>query len=146
MPKVREDCQRHLVRYVNFINSRPERKLKQRCFSKGMNIEGQVKTKHQLITNGIETKYLYESETLPEGWSFGSTQVHENDYWFTDGKTNIRANINFAKEGWRKGKTVKGFFITNGISAKMIYDEKEIPLGWRKGRIKRTKLQILQAV
>ena len=34
MPKVEnEEQKRHLIRYVNFINSRPERKLKQKGFS-----------------------------------------------------------------------------------------------------------------
>jgi len=33
MPKVQNEEQRqHLIRYVNFINSRPERKLKQKGF------------------------------------------------------------------------------------------------------------------
>jgi hypothetical protein len=44
--------------------------------------------------------------------------------------------------GFKPGKIVKGFFITNGKTSKLVQSEEDIPEGWRKGRLKRTKEQI----
>lgn len=45
-------------------------------------------------------------------------------------------------DGFVLGRIVNGFFITNGKIAKKVNNESEIPFGWRKGRLKRTKEQI----
>jgi hypothetical protein len=45
-------------------------------------------------------------------------------------------------KGFVLGRIVKGFFITNGTNSKLVQSESEIPFGWRKGRLKRTKEQI----
>jgi len=44
--------------------------------------------------------------------------------------------------GFKPGKIIKGFFITNGKTSKLIQSEEDISEGWRKGRLKRTKEQI----
>lgn len=101
--------------------------------------------KHWLITNGTENKYLYENESIPEGWRLGSTIDLKKKAWITDGVTNQRWDMNEElPNGWRTGKTVIGFFVTNDKEAKLVSSESEIPEGWRRGRIKRTRAQILK--
>ena len=45
-------------------------------------------------------------------------------------------------DGFKLGKIVNGFFITDGNTSKLVQSEYDIPEGWRKGRLKRTKEQI----
>jgi hypothetical protein len=97
---------------------------------------------YSFITNGKETKYLYDGDILEDGWKKGSLNKGGKDLvWFNNGENNIKVRKELAPPGYVPGKLVKGFFITNGKEAKLTTNE-NIPEGWRKGRIKRTREQI----
>ena len=101
--------------------------------------------KHTLITNGVENKYLYEGEDIPNGWRKGQIQNMKKKTWINDGSKNQRWDMeNELPIGWKQGRIVGGFFITNGIEAKLVTNESDIPNGWRRGRLIRTKQQIIK--
>jgi hypothetical protein len=98
---------------------------------------------YRLITNGNITKYLYDGEVMPEGWEYGSIQKKQYVTWINNGELNKRWDVSKElPDGFTLGRIVKGFFITNGKIAKKVNSKNEIPFGWRKGRLKRTKEQI----
>ena len=80
---------------------------------------------------------------MSDGWRYGSLQNKQYVNWINNGQVNKKWDM--SKElpnGFKPGKIVKGFFITNGKTSKLVQSEYDIPEGWRKGRLKRTKEQI----
>ena len=98
---------------------------------------------YRLITDGNTTKYLYDGEIMPEGWRYGSSQKHQYVNWINNGQVNKKWDMSKElPDGFKPGKIVNGFFITDGKTSKLVQSEDDIPEGWRKGRLKRTKEQI----
>jgi len=98
---------------------------------------------YRLITDGNTTKYLYDGEIMPEGWRYGSLQNQQYVNWINNGQVNKKWDMSKElPDGFKPGKIVKGFFITDGKTSKLVQSEEDMPEGWRKGRLKRTKEQI----
>ena len=104
------------------------------------------------ITNGIDSKSVNKSESIPDGWRKGRTfknpeNLGKRDYKYitiTNGDKNSHLKLGEPiPEGWRKGKTVKTprkklsykyISITNGITHTHLKVGEPIPEGWIRGQ------------
>ncbi len=64
---------------------------------------------HIWITNGVETRRVKKSDSLPDGWKGGSSfKPTSNTIWITDGSKNKRIDVvSNIPEGWKRGRTVR---------------------------------------
>ena len=80
---------------------------------------------------------------MSEDWRYGSLQNQQYVNWINNGQVNKKWDMSKQlPDGFKSGKIVNGFFITDRKIAKLVQSEYDMPEDWRKGRLKRTKEQI----
>ena len=137
-----KEKQSYINKYTRLCNPDYQNNLNN-CISKAhkankyANVQKTI-TQKQWITNGIETRYVFKSEPIPEGFWKGRTLSDEH-------KAKIQQRKKFMdwtedkKQAYREAHakdTSNRIWITNGIQDKYIKKDDIIPEGFTLGRSK----------
>lgn len=141
MPPANKENQKHLIRYVNFINSRPERDLKKdgvffnihhivpRSFYGSNKDFNTIKLTHRehYIAHMILWK-AYGGKMTRAFWYMTTNKLFEK---ITNGK--VYENLKWEDGLFQSDLMMRKIRITNGIKNRCIDKEDNIPRGWYLG-------------
>lgn len=101
------------VNYYHTSEAEREKRL-QDYKHHGATIKGRIH-----ITNGVDSKMIYEADGIPEGWRKGRPD-------------SVKAKMSDGCKG-RPSPTLGKLCITDGVSTRRISKDSEVPEGWRLG-------------
>lgn len=99
------------------------------------------------ITNGSISTFISKDSEIPHGWWRGGPKKQklslETRRRMSESRKGKSLNLT-EEQKQRKSESMKGnkscqgfIWITNGVESKLLKNENEIPLGWKRGRTKK---------